>query len=414
MTKFARPLRRLALATAQRAQRKAERHAIGPLNRLRLAERTRKRYTTAYSRFTTFLVGHGSAPSTLDEVDTATSAFIESCWSEGDPKLWCSDLLAALHFYLPACRRQLHGSWGLIRAWDRAELPARACPITPEILLGIAGCLAEAGFWRDAALALVGYHLLLRTGELLTLQRQDLIFSAQGGVRLVRLRETKGQKLRGGHDQVIVEDPVIGRLLALLAHGLEPGDFLHQSQPQYWRFRWAQAVKRLGLSDLNVKPYSLRRGGCTHFFRLHGNYDRTIERGRWTQVTTARRYLDEATSTLSDLLLADDVRALLARLGTFLRGFVGKYVTDAELQRSALFSGSPGTRALRVRFTTKRGQLAPRTAGRPSSGLGTTPKSHIVPAPPLGPISDAPPKRSVLAQGVARGVKRLRLASFGE
>ena len=131
-------------------------------------------------------------------------------------------------------------------------------------------------------------------------------------------------------------------------------------------------------------------------------------------MATARRYLDEATSTLSDLLLADDVRALLARPGTFLRDFVAKYVTDAELQQSALFSRSSSTRVRRVRFTTKRGQFAPRTAGRPSSGLGTTPKSHIVPAPPLAPTAAAPPKGSALAQGVARGVKRLRLSSFGE
>ena len=113
---------------------------------------------------------------------------------------------------------------------------------------------------------------------------------------------------------MLVEDKVVGRFLALLAQGLEPGDSLLQSRPEYWRVRWNQAVHRLELTELGVKPYSLRRGGSTVISPAEGSYDRTVERGRWTQVTTARLYLDKATASLSELVLPDTTRQLLSSL----------------------------------------------------------------------------------------------------
>ena len=109
MTRVARPLRRQALATALRAQRQIERRALGTLKSIRLSKQARKRYAQAYARFGKSLEAGELAPTTFEEVDEAACAFIEATWHEGDPKLWCSDLLAALRFYLPSSRRQLHG-----------------------------------------------------------------------------------------------------------------------------------------------------------------------------------------------------------------------------------------------------------------------------------------------------------------
>ena len=254
-------------------------------------------------------------PSSLEDVDSLAAEFIESAWHEGDPKLWCTDLLASLHFYLPAARRQLHCAWGLLKAWNRFELPCRACPITLDILFGLCGALTQAGFWRDGVLAAVAFHLLLRTGEIFTLQAQDLVPRPDGTVGIVRLRDTKGQKLKGASESVVVQDVVIGRLLTILAHGLDHGDGLLQCRSEYWRYRWNLAVKRLHLEDVNVKAYSLRRGGCTAFFRQQGNYDKTVERGRWTSVSTARRYLDDATSSLAELRLPPETHELLPNSG---------------------------------------------------------------------------------------------------
>ena len=43
-----------------------------------------------------------------------------------------------------------------------------------------------------------------------------------------------------------------------------------------------------------LTPHGLRRGGATWYFKLHGNYDRLASHGRWSQVKSARQYVDEA------------------------------------------------------------------------------------------------------------------------
>ena len=75
------------------------------------------------SRFSVFRAERGAAPDSLEEFDLLACEFIEATWHECDPKLWCSDLLASLHFYLLTCRRRLHGAWALLKAWEKAELP---------------------------------------------------------------------------------------------------------------------------------------------------------------------------------------------------------------------------------------------------------------------------------------------------
>ena len=42
---------------------------------------------------------------------------------------------------------------------------------------------------------------------------------------------------------------------------------------------------------LELKPYSLRRGGATWFFEATGNLSLTLERGRWAHSNTAKTYL---------------------------------------------------------------------------------------------------------------------------
>ena len=273
---------------------------MGSLKGLRLSQQSRKRYAQAYGRFGVFRAERGAAPDSLEELDLLACEFIEATWHEGDPKLGCSDLLASLHFYLLTCRRHLHGAWELLEAWEKAELPCRACPITAEMLLGLCGALVQSGFWRDAFLALAGFHLLLRTGEILTLRAGDLMLRSDGTVSVVRLRDTKGQKLKGDHEAVEVHDPAVSRLLAVLAEGLSPADLLLPSRSEYWRHRWNLAVRRVSLEDAHIKSYSLRRGGATAHFRELGHDDRTVERGRWGNVATARRYVDEGVASLAD------------------------------------------------------------------------------------------------------------------
>ena len=62
-----------------------------------------------------------------------------------------------------------------------------------------------------------------------------------------------------------------------------------------------QALEALGISDFKFRPYSLRRGGATFFFAKHQNLDRILLQGRWHTQKSARIYINEGLSVLSEM-----------------------------------------------------------------------------------------------------------------
>ena len=93
-------------------------------------------------------------------------------------------------------------------------------------------------------------------------------------------------------------------------------------------------MEGLNLTELALRPYSLRRGGATFFFQHHGSFDKLLLQGRWAAAKTARIYLNEGLAQLSEMQVPN------SRLRTY---------TSFYFQRPIL---EPGTRK------------APRSGGR--------------------------------------------------
>ena len=53
-------------------------------------------------------------------------------------------------------------------------------------------------------------------------------------------------------------------------------------------------MRLLGVADLDFRPYSVRRGGASFDFGNWENLDRTLFRGRWRGLKTARIYVQMA------------------------------------------------------------------------------------------------------------------------
>ena len=62
-------------------------------------------------------------------------------------------------------------------------------------------------------------------------------------------------------------------------------------------------MEALNLCALNFRPYSLRRGGATHWFSKHGSLDRVIVLGRWQAHRTARIYLNEGLAVMAEMAI---------------------------------------------------------------------------------------------------------------
>ena len=70
---------------------------------------------------------------------------------------------------------------------------------------------------------------------------------------------------------------------------------------------FAEALEALGLSQYGFRPYSLRRGGATAFYRATRNMPATIERGRWSTARIARIYINDGLAKEIEIHLPEDV-----------------------------------------------------------------------------------------------------------
>ena len=68
-----------------------------------------------------------------------------------------------------------------------------------------------------------------------------------------------------------------------------------------------------GCKDKALAPYCIRGGGATWHFTKYQNYDTTQALGRWSNVKTARLYIDQATSEVGLLSLPAWGKARMAK-----------------------------------------------------------------------------------------------------
>ena len=138
-------------------------------------------------------------------------------------------------------------------------------------------------------LVLMWFHCYLRTGEAMGLVR-GAVTIGRGGKGVVSLGVTKGRRV----EMVTVDDGELGLLAARVWFGLAPGDRIMEMPAAGFRRIFREILEEeLRLKRMRYKPYSLRRGGATGDFRLHGRLDRALLRGRWKGHTAARQYILE-------------------------------------------------------------------------------------------------------------------------
>eukprot|EP00438_Fugacium_kawagutii_P021648 Skav231607 [mRNA] locus=scaffold1636:8556:16397:- [translate_table: standard] len=247
-------------------------------------------------------------------LDPLISDYIEHLWANGEGRSLASDSIAALQDKDPSIKGHLASSWRLLKTWNAHEIPNRAPPMTEQALHTLVGHALFNDRAPFALSLLLGFYGLLRTGELLGLKNQDISQASPTSVAVISLGLTKGGKRMGASESVtITEEDTLRRLWQWkVTHS--KGDSLCPS-PSVWRRLFNLTVAALDLDSYQYRPYSLRRGGATFYFKKHGQLDRLLVQGRWQSTRTARIYLNDGLAILAEnqLSLAPHARVFLSQ-----------------------------------------------------------------------------------------------------
>ena len=265
-------------AQATRADRRRARENIC-LADVGITEATLQRYYVAVQRLAPIL----EVVETEFQLDQMITEWIQEEFEDGCPLHLVGDALSGLHHLDPCTRKKLPRSWRLYGIWRRYEVPCRAPPLPQDIALAMAGwCVAHSELVM-AALILLGFHGLLRTGELLQVRPCDFIMGDTHG--LVALPSSKSGVRNNSKESISVHDLcTVETVRAMLQLQMDR----RLDQVPCWvhsgtafRTLFRKVLTHLHVDNLGFRPYSLRRGGATFEMASHGLMEKTLIRGRW-------------------------------------------------------------------------------------------------------------------------------------
>ena len=188
----------------------------------------------------------------------------------------------------------------------------RVLPLSPLVLLGMAGLAARLQLRDVAAGLLICFDGMLRSGELYNLTVGDIH-------AVLRLGLTKSGKRTGREEMVVINSVVAVAWLRVACQGRSLQEPLLRRGADHFRKCFKLFLQAFSLDNLLLNVYSLRRGGATWDFLSHQSMERTLLRGRWASTSSARVYLQDATALVAHLRLDDSQVRLATSAAEILR-----------------------------------------------------------------------------------------------
>eukprot|EP00438_Fugacium_kawagutii_P016836 Skav203795 [mRNA] locus=scaffold206:604922:607203:+ [translate_table: standard] len=182
-----------------RAERVRQRSKI-TLDDAALSEATQVRYYNALRK----LLPAVETALNEDHLDANLCEWIRKMWKTGEPLLTIGDGLSALHFFQPWTRRRIPHSWKLFSVWRKIEIPSRAPPLTWALVKAMAAYEWQHSHFEMAVCLLLGFHCLLRTGEILDLTTDCFAMGDTAGICC--LHNTKTGQRFNANESISITD----------------------------------------------------------------------------------------------------------------------------------------------------------------------------------------------------------------
>ena len=298
-----------------KAARKLARSKLGSLKNNAVSPGVQLRYASAVKALLHFWNLVELSPSNWLDINRATCEFVEAMWLEGEPHSAVSDALAGLMYFAPEAKPHLKPSWKLLKIWQRKEPPRRVLPLSPLMVLGIAGIFTSFKMFDVTAVLLVAFDCFLRTGEFCGLTGSDIqIFGGDRAV--IKLAHTKTSLRKVGMEMVVCECSLAIAWLKIAMRNRSKNETILRISPAKLRRLFKEICRILDIEGMSL--YSFRRGGATWNFLQHGSMEKTLLRGRWQSTATARIYLNDSAAQTADVQLSKEQVCVLKHFASLL------------------------------------------------------------------------------------------------
>ena len=276
-----------------------------------VTEATLERYYTAVNRLRPIL----ETVESEYQLDLLLSEWIQDEFEDGCPLHLVGDALSGLHHFDPCTKKKIPRSWRLYGIWRRFEVPCRAPPLPQDITLGMAGWCLQHNELVMGGLILLGFHGLLRTGELLQVRPCDFLMGDTHA--LVSLPASKSGVRNNSKESISLTDLCAVETVRAMVQ-LQKDQQLDQvpcwvHSGSAFRTLFRRVLVEMKVADLGFRPYSLRRGGATFEMASHGLMEKTLIRGRWKNSNIARIYISDGLSRLPSLKMTWEAKFQVAR-----------------------------------------------------------------------------------------------------
>ena len=266
----------------------------------RIEPKTLDTYKRSLTTFTSWAMEEGAAPRTPEEWDDLLVEFKHA--HPALKKTTFVTIVAALEFFMPNVKKQLHWSHAITTGWGRRASIKHTVPLTMRPAKLMAMHMACRGKQR------MGIGLLLQTatgfrpGELIQLLPEHILFPEDQGRAdsevpvVIVLGARHGTKLRRAQVALLPKKYVMlwQALHALRKHTRE-GFYLFPYSLMTYRNE-IQAIERLLGVKVGWGAHSPRAGYATDA-RLSGvPFEEIREGGRWQSDSSLRTYLDIVSS----------------------------------------------------------------------------------------------------------------------
>lgn len=312
------PRRGKSLNMPRDSYRRSRRFKLVPKQHIKyegLQPMTTKRYRRQMRFFFIYLSDRNiDLPSDMTDLDETVGEYINHLYQDDYPVNYGNDLVSGLKRFYPKCRRHLETSSTYMRSWNKSLNRRRALPLPADLLMAMASLALVKNNKRLALALLLGYCGLLRTGEILGLTQTTIAIHGKNELMSLSLPESKSGHRRGEAESVLIYDDMIISLGTQVLSGLKEGENLLNMNFRDFSNRLCDLAANCGCADPTLTPYCLRRGGATWHFTKYQCYDTTQELGRWSNVKTAKQYINQAVSDVAGVKIPNWGKSRIERL----------------------------------------------------------------------------------------------------